>query len=263
MADSENPIKSWYRVCLNTIVRKDKDLSSERLRILPMGSRVYVTQIIGRRVQIQQPIQGWCSLESSNGDKILSPLEAGDKPMQTPTQKNIEARREKLNTATGDDKPRLKQELEDMERALSRKENNIKNLINDVKQAGKNKAESQVYGADEGDKQNLRLGDVVWLEKKELGMGIVRYIGPVWGQGRAGTWVGVEFETPIGDSDGKCAVPPNGEMGGFENAVAPKHAAFVRAEKVKLITGFDWLEIFLKLEQQIKIMRTGANTLND
>jgi len=82
-------------------------------------------------------------------------------------------------------------------------------------------------------------------------MGIVRYVGPVSGQ--QGTWVGVEFETPIGDSNGLVKVPPNGELGGFEKAVEDKHAAFVRSDKVKLITGFDWLEVFLNLERQIAL----------
>jgi len=68
----------WHRVCLNTIVRATKELESARLRILPMGSRVNVVEISGRRVRIDQPIDGWCSIESSNGDLILSPAEESD-----------------------------------------------------------------------------------------------------------------------------------------------------------------------------------------
>jgi len=70
------PIPAWYRVCLNTIVRKGEDLNTERMRILPMGSRVHAIEISekkqSRRVKIDQPIQGWCSLKSSSGDTILS-----------------------------------------------------------------------------------------------------------------------------------------------------------------------------------------------
>merc|ERR1719373_834407 len=47
-------------------------MESERLRILPMGSRVHVREIQGRRVKIDRPIHGWCSLRSSNGDTILT-----------------------------------------------------------------------------------------------------------------------------------------------------------------------------------------------
>merc|ERR1719433_2394886 len=72
----------WYRVCLNTIVRKSVELDSERLRILPMGSRVRVVARKGRRVQISQPIEGWCSMQSSNGDTILQKIE--DKNDQNP-----------------------------------------------------------------------------------------------------------------------------------------------------------------------------------
>lgn len=77
MADSDppEPVLGWHRVCLNTIVRATKELESARLRILPMGSRVNVIEVNGRRVRIDQPIDGWCSIESSNGDLILSPTQ--------------------------------------------------------------------------------------------------------------------------------------------------------------------------------------------
>jgi len=72
MAEVAKQELGWHRVCLNTIVRATKDLDSARLRILPMGSRVNVVEVVGRRVKIDQPIDGWCSIESSNGDLILS-----------------------------------------------------------------------------------------------------------------------------------------------------------------------------------------------
>jgi len=71
----------WYRVCLNTIVRKDMELDSERLRILPMGSRVHVVEKSAenpRRVKISSPIEGWCSMSSSNGDTILAQIDQKD-----------------------------------------------------------------------------------------------------------------------------------------------------------------------------------------
>lgn len=75
----------WHRVCLNTIVRKGQNLDSERLRILPMGSKVFVKEQRDRRVRIEQPIAGWCSLRSSNGDTILTPLDDTDGvPTSTP-----------------------------------------------------------------------------------------------------------------------------------------------------------------------------------
>lgn len=74
--NTEQPVVlGWHRVCLNTIVRATKELESARLRILPMGSRVNVVEVSGRRVRIDQPIDGWCSIESSNGDLILSPTQ--------------------------------------------------------------------------------------------------------------------------------------------------------------------------------------------
>jgi len=89
----------WHRVCLNTIVRKGQLLDSERLRILPMGSKVFVVEQRERRVRIDQPIAGWCSLRSSNGDTILTPLDVKDNesmPATTPMASDL---RTKANQA--------------------------------------------------------------------------------------------------------------------------------------------------------------------
>ena len=64
-------------------MREQKSLDSERVMILPMGSKVNVVETAGiRGVRIdlvrktdteeQQPVDGWCSIESSMGDLILS-----------------------------------------------------------------------------------------------------------------------------------------------------------------------------------------------
>lgn len=91
MAEAKQPSLGWHRVCLNTIVRKEKVLDSERLRILPMGSRVNVVEQQGRRVRIDQPIVGWCSLNSSNGDTILKPLDANQAQKVAPTPRSGQA----------------------------------------------------------------------------------------------------------------------------------------------------------------------------
>lgn len=98
----------WHRVCLNTIVRRKVNLASERLRILPMGSKVLVVEQNDRRVRIEQPIHGWCSLRSSNGDTILTPLDDTDNATTTPlageirkginqSQKNVSKYKEKMD----------------------------------------------------------------------------------------------------------------------------------------------------------------------
>lgn len=100
MAATDNYQPRWHRVCLNTIVRKDMNLDSERLRILPMGSKVYVTEQVERRVKITKPILGWCSLKSSNGDTILTPLDDdnSDAP-ETPSSNRVDLR-QKAEQAT-------------------------------------------------------------------------------------------------------------------------------------------------------------------
>lgn len=89
MAEAVKQELGWHRVCLNTIVRASKELDSSRLRILPMGSRVNVVDVVGRRVKIDQPIDGWCSIESSNGDLILS--KTHDEAAPTHTDEGKEA----------------------------------------------------------------------------------------------------------------------------------------------------------------------------
>lgn len=83
-------VKTWFKVCLNTIVRKGVGLSSERLRILPMGSKVFVLEIQNRRARINNPIVGWCSIRSSNGDIILQKCvgDKGDSMHPPPTPKD-------------------------------------------------------------------------------------------------------------------------------------------------------------------------------
>lgn len=75
----------WYRVQLNTVVRSGKDLDSERIRILPMGTRVRVQEILKRRVRIDMPVKGWCSMRSAGGDIILKPIEDGEENLTTPS----------------------------------------------------------------------------------------------------------------------------------------------------------------------------------
>ena len=62
-----------YHVCRDAIVREAKELDSPQANyVLPKGSQVNVVEIVGRRVRIDQPINGWCSLRSTKGDQILS-----------------------------------------------------------------------------------------------------------------------------------------------------------------------------------------------
>jgi len=82
--DSPKAELGLHRVCLNTIVRKTEALDSERLKILPMGSRVNVVQRKDRRVRIDAPIAGWCSLISTNGDTILTKIDASELNVKTP-----------------------------------------------------------------------------------------------------------------------------------------------------------------------------------
>lgn len=107
-SEGKSDLPRWHRVCLNTIVRKGMALDSERLRILPMGSKVWVVEQQERRVRIDRPIVGWCSLKSSNGDTILTPLEktVEEEASQTPSsatklEENAEEAEKKYDQAAG------------------------------------------------------------------------------------------------------------------------------------------------------------------
>lgn len=238
----------WHRVCLNTIVRATRELESARLRILPMGSRVNVVEIAGRRVRIDQPIDGWCSIESSNGDLILSPAEEsdnGDKSFSDNQDMQVRANqlaeelaelktlREKVNqqkqvekelgntqqtvAQLTQDVARLQAEKEKaaaMARQIEMKTKQLEDLqrITQQKEAESQAVKQQLYTlVDESNPKrrlpssqtshttNLLNGDVV-LINAEIGLGIVRYVGPVeWSEE---IFMGVELGEPIGTTNG-------------------------------------------------------------
>lgn len=262
----------WHRVCLNTIVRATRELESARLRILPMGSRVNVVEIAGRRVRIDQPIDGWCSIESSNGDLILSPAEESDngdksfsdnQDMQTRAtqlaeelaelktlrekvsqQKQVEKELGNTQQAVAQltqDVARLKAENEksaSMARQIELKTKQLEDLqrITQQKEAESQAVKQQLYtlyAPDNGKRRlpssqtshttNLLNGDVV-LINAEIGLGIVRYVGPVeWSEE---IFMGVELGEPIGTTNGT-----QGARSYF--TVEPNHGLFLPLSQVQ------------------------------
>lgn len=233
MADTE---AGWYRVCLNTIVRAKVELDSERLRILPMGSKVLVEEKRGRRVRISQPLAGWCSISSSNGDTILTRQETQG-TSQTPTDA---ARLQKMKNkfadrqAAGESTQKLDQDIKNLEAQLKSRADTVATL-----------QKSLASSAHEG--QKFRPGDVVQVAGKEgLGLGIVRYVGGV--KDVEGLIIGIEWDTKLGDQNGKIILP-NGEEGGFD---APEgFASFVAVADVRLIEPERlFVQLVLASEQQ-------------
>jgi len=66
----------WYRVLRPTIVREGVSFRSERLKVLKIGQRVNVVGLQEARVKITVPVEGWCSLATSDGMRILKPIES-------------------------------------------------------------------------------------------------------------------------------------------------------------------------------------------
>jgi len=101
-----------------------------------MGSKVFVVEQRDRRVRIEQPIAGWCSLRSSNGDTILTPLDDSDavptttplagqiRDGQTAAQENVSNKTEvaeNLNTQLNENLQRLNnQDVNEITQELQR-----------------------------------------------------------------------------------------------------------------------------------------------
>lgn len=65
---------NWYRVQFRTAVREGILLDTETQALINPGQLVHVVQQFGRRVQIDQPCRGFCSLHDGAGLKILTPV---------------------------------------------------------------------------------------------------------------------------------------------------------------------------------------------
>jgi len=151
MAEAEEATGGdWFRVCLNTIVRKDIHLESERIRILPMGSRVYVTERHERRVKIthcdNQRIDGWCSITSSNGDTILSKVSEAEVQMSKMDAQEREKMQEDLQNnfskSIGALTAALNPEDQDQMKAMTQQLHDLKSQVDDA--AKKKKALEQL-----------------------------------------------------------------------------------------------------------------------
>jgi len=207
MADSMVSEK-WYRVCLNTIVRAGEELDSERLRILPMGSRVCVVEAAknnGRRVRIKSPIQGWCSMSSSNGDTILAPIEDPNGDAVPPTPKNISAKVNALQERRDKQKKLLEKSQND--EAFKGKVNadhlqkEIQHLEKRVQEAElQQKERNKVFEAEEEAKGDYNNNDILICANSIIG--VVRWQGTDLEGEKI---IGLEVQAGAGDCDGTHA----------------------------------------------------------
>lgn len=270
MADQKNP--NWHRVCLNTIVRKGVELESERLRILPMGSRVNVVEKKGRRVRIDQPINGWCSLLSSTGDVILSQITNENPVLNTPKASNLKGLSERVAKAKAEEQS-LRNNNNDEE--LRKKHEEVKKLEEDreklkakleASQREKTALQEQLAtsssAAPQGAVEFFRFGDIVrFPQKPDLGLGIVRFYGKVnpalCEKGKEDKmWIGVEFDQELGDSNGVVQLP-DGTQGGFPQPVPDGYASFVGSEDVALLSCEVLLRKLVQVQQENEALKTG------
>jgi len=246
MAESES--LGWHRVCLNTIVRKGEKLDSERLRILPMGSRVNIVEISGRRVRISSPIDGWCSLKSSTGDTILAKIENDQSGVSTPAFRQAQQKAKRVEETKDENKmSELQKQLEETKARLKQAEEEEQEWVEkNAKQA-----------ANEKEQADLRVWDVVQvLNNKKLGLGIVRWIGQIPAEGfEDATLVAVEWSTPVGDSTGILNV--KGQRYGF-GPVPKGYASFEDINNCRYIPGEKWLKKLMQLQGEFQAELEGA-----
>jgi len=246
MAESDS--LGWHRVCLNTIVRKGEKLDSERLRILPMGSRVNIVEIKGRRVRICSPIDGWCSLKSSTGDTILAKIENDQSGVSTPAFRQAQQKAKRVEETKDENKmSELQKQLEETKARLKQAEEEEQEWVEkNAKQA-----------ANEKEQNDLRIWDVVQvLNNKKLGLGIVRWIGQIPAEGfEDATLVAVEWSTPVGDSTGILNV--KGNRYGF-GPVPKGYASFENITNCRYIPGEKWLKKLMELQGEFAAELEGA-----
>lgn len=247
------PHTGWHRVCLNTIVRKGIELDSERLRILPMGSRVFVEEVNGRRVRITSPIAGWCSKKSSTDDVILektASVSTNDGGV-TPSNRNQEAKLDRLKNSKAKEQDeelqkKLQQEIEDLQNVIRANQRAQKELQAELetttaalKQEQTSNAQASMY----------RAGDVVQLPEGRgpRGLGVVRYVGLIKDKGDS-PLVGIQIEGDGGTDDASTLTDPNGNLVGWQSG--PQGAVFHAPGVLKLLSGEKMLKQLIQLTQQ-------------
>lgn len=252
-------------MCLNTIVRKERVLDSERLRILPMGSRVNVVKQDGRRVRIDQPIVGWCSLNSSNGDTILKPLDnQTQKVAPTPrsgqaavsnlqsrveqkAEEIIQAKTQGIDTAAMQaEKDQLEARIRDLEQ---RNEDQVKQLEEWKQAAANNTSTSGTVPTDMANIQ-FRNGDAVLLDQSSIkleGIVIVRCVAQ---NSKGEEVIGCDYAGAVqddfpgktdGNLDGEKKWTPGNEMIGIW---------LTRKDLLRLLPTLSLLQTMEKLEQE-------------
>lgn len=257
-SDSNRLEEKWYRVCLNTIVRAGEQLDSERLRILPMGSRVCVVEAAknnGRRVRIKSPIAGWCSMSSSNGDTILAPIEDPNEVPNTP--KNVSARvnalkqrknqtEQLLNKASKDENVKKNVNESELRREVAHLEKRVKEAELQQKERDRVLQSSSAAVQDSKYERNqivLCNGGVV---------GVIRWVGKLKSGESA---VGLEVQEGAGDTDGIYNHNKGGTDRYFE--VKPVSGLFKLEEDVKCILSP--IDILTKLENTIAELSVTRN----
>eukprot|EP00493_Phyllostaurus_siculus_P002390 UN02402 len=63
----------WHEVVLSCVVKQKMSMFSGRVKSLSKADKVHVVERVGKRARIDPPVDGWCSFESQNGSKILTP----------------------------------------------------------------------------------------------------------------------------------------------------------------------------------------------
>merc|ERR1719285_1328495 len=147
-----------------------------------MGSRVCVVEQVDRRVRICQPVNGWCSIKSSNGDVILTKLDKQDQSAPPSTPK-IRQEKENIEHQMSEILKEHKEIKNEFEKQKKGKENKLaealqkleqqKKIIDDMNKGSLGDMENQQQ---KETKRAYRVDDVVSLTKKVGGgFGIVKY----------------------------------------------------------------------------------------
>jgi len=120
----------WHKVLCNTTVRKTYRMESERVTVIQLGTKVFVVDQKDRRVRIEHPVHGWCSVRSSNHDLILAPLE--DLGSNFKSQRTLIKHQEEKVESLNSEMQSLKEKRDDILDSLVDEKNEIEQITREL-----------------------------------------------------------------------------------------------------------------------------------
>mmetsp|Transcript_1048 Transcript_1048/g.1838 ORF Transcript_1048/g.1838 Transcript_1048/m.1838 type:complete len:286 (-) Transcript_1048:61-918(-) len=103
------PSPGWARCITNAVVREEHSPESTKVAVIREKTKVLVAEVRGRRVRIEEPINGWVSSMSSDGIEVIRMLH--QEKLQDHFKRDIDRRTFPKNQTVQEGVQELKTEL--------------------------------------------------------------------------------------------------------------------------------------------------------